>query len=149
MGFFDKKSKKRTTITETNTNNVDSRSVDADEANIGGNVSLNFGDIKTSGVGLGLGSDGGGGQGAVGDISVSTTDFGALDAATDIAGDAVSELSSAVQSAIGLADSVSDNASALASEATRDESARTNQMLIVGAVVVGLAFIIAVRRGKK
>ena len=55
-----------TTTTNTTVNTVDNRAVQGDNANIGGNVTLNAGDIQAP-------------------VSVQTTDFGAVQAALDFA----------------------------------------------------------------
>lgn len=145
MGLFDKESNSNTTVDETNVNNVDNRAVQADEANIGGNVSLNFGDIDIDNR-RGYGAD----ISPVGDISVTTTDFGALDTASEItdrsfdfSSDVVNTLSSTVNETV-------DAVQEIAQSATQDEAARTQQFLILGGVLVSITVLfIYSRRSKK
>ena len=140
----------------------DARLVEGDNANVGGNV-----DISVIGA---IGGDSGGGAGSgVGrsvsnlfsgrrnnsdgvppGINVVTTDFGALDTGRQIADAAFGFANNAQDSANTIAlDSVSasrniaNSAVGLASEATRDEQARTIQFVIIGAVVIASIFFIA------
>ena len=145
MGLFDKKSRTTTNVDEQTINNVDNRAAQGDDVDIGGNVSINLGDVSSTTNGLGVG----GGSGAIGDINVTTSDLGAIDAASGISDNAfaltsqvANQLGAITGGAIDSAESISERASDLASEATRDEAARTQQMLIVAGVVVvvGLAY---------
>jgi hypothetical protein len=122
------------------TNNVDNRVSDGD---IGGNINVNLSDISTnqeSGLSAGVGSV---------NLAITTSDFGALDAASEISDNAfafssqaANQLGAVTASAIDKANKFGDAALGLASEATRDEAARTTQLLIIaGALVVG-AFVI-------
>lgn len=146
MGIFDKKSRTTTNVDEQTINNVDNRAAQGEDVDIGGNVSINLGDISTNNRGLGAGAGSGG---ALGDINVTTSDLGAIDAASGISDNAfaltsqvANQLGAITSGAIDSAESISERASDLASEATRDEAARTQQMLIVAGVVVvvGLAY---------
>ena len=145
MDLFDKKSRTTTNVDEQTINNVDNRAAQGDDVDIGGNVSINLGDVSSTTNGLGVG----GGSGAIGDINVTTSDLGAIDAASGISDNAfaltsqvANQLGAITGGAIDSAESISERASDLASEATRDEAARTQQMLIVAGVVVvvGLAY---------
>ncbi len=138
MGLFDKKSKNTTNVRETNVDNSDNRLVEADRAIVGGNINITQGDNNSRG---GLGGDGGG------NISITTTDFGALDTASNIA-DGAFELSNnslnrvgeSVSSAVGALRNVAKDAVDVAKSASQDESARTMQFVILGLTVAGVAF---------
>ena len=130
------------------TNNVDNRVSDGD---IGGNINVNLSDISTnqeSGLSAGVGSGATPAGGGV-NLAITTSDFGALDAASEISDNAfafssqaANQLGAVTASAIDKANKFGDAALGLASEATRDEAARTTQLLIIaGALVVG-AFVI-------
>lgn len=128
MGLFSSsKSKSKTNIDETNINNVDNRVTEADVANIGGNVSVGAGDSLSN-------------------VSITTTDFGAVDRALDTAESSFSNSLNAIQSSVGqsvaaLRDTAEDSVK-VAEAATRDESARTMQFLVLGVVIVGTAFVL-------
>lgn len=131
MGFFDKKKNSRTSVRETNVDNSDNRLVEADRAIVGGNINITQGDNRSEG---GLGGDAGG------NISIQTTDFGALDTASDIA-DGAFDLSKNSLNQVG--ESVGKAVDALretASEAVRDESARTQQFIVLGLTISAVAF---------
>ena len=135
------------TTKDTVVNNVDNRVAEGD-ASIGGNINVNLSDIftptsshKSKNKNGGLGGSGGNDEGAAGGVSVdiSTSDFGALDTASQIsdkafefAGTTASSLNSTVTQAV-------DKVGKIAQEATQDESARTQQLLIVGVSLVGIA----------
>ena len=138
---------------ETTTNNVDNRVAEGD-ASIGGNINLNFSDISTDqGAALGAGIGGGGAAsgmpgGSVNTV-ITTSDFGALDAASELADRAFSFSDNAVQQLGAVTSSAVSTASESAKNAveniTRDESARTTQIMIVAATVVGVALFIRMR----
>lgn len=135
------------------TNNVDNRVSDGD---IGGNININLSDISTDqGAALGAGIGGSGGGAASGlpggsvNTVITTSDFGALDAASEISDSAfefstqaASQLGAVTAEAVDKANRFGNEALALASEATRDESARTTQLLIIAAAVVAGAILI-------
>jgi hypothetical protein len=142
MGLFgggNASTQNTTNTRESTVNNVDNRLAEGD-GSIGGNVNLNLSELNlTGGSGDSAGADGGGNL----DVNISTTDFGALDAASHIAdasiagiSQAQSSISSASTSAINAVKSIADNT-------TRDQGAATSRLLVVGAVVLGLgvAFI--------
>jgi len=123
---------------ESTVNNVDNRTADG---SIGGNVNLNLSELQLKG-GVGVGD-----QSL--NIDISTTDFGALDAASDIADQSISAISmaqSSVNAAVsGAVDAVKD----IAANATQDEGARTTQLVIIaGAVVFVAVIVVAVRKRK-
>lgn len=140
---------------ETTTNNVDNRVAEGD-ASIGGNINLNFSDISTDqGAALGAGIGGSGGGAASGmpggsvNTIITTSDFGALDAASELAdsafefsNSAVAQLGAVTSSAVSTASESAKNA---VENITRDESARTTQIMIVAAAVVGVALFIRMR----
>lgn len=126
------------TTKDTTINNVDNRVAEGD-ASIGGNINVNFSDIQTEGAALG------GGGGVVANIS--TSDFGALDTASDIADNAfnfsnqaLAQLGSSVSGAVGALRQTAGDAVEVAEAASRDESARTMQFVVLGVIVVGTAF---------
>lgn len=128
MGLFSSsKSKSSTTIDDTDINNVDNRVTEADIANIGGNVSVAAGDN-------------------VDNVSITTTDFGAVDRALDTAESSFTNSLGAIQSSVGasvgaLRETAKESVK-VAEAATRDESARTMQFVVLGVVIVGTAFVL-------
>jgi len=114
-------SSSRTTSTNTTqdftTNNVDNRIAEGD-AKIGGNVNLNAQDSS------------------VGNVSITTTDHGALDTASDLAEIGLNAASSAFESA----SMVANDALEVANKAAEDDSSETLKYLVVGLTIVGLAF---------
>lgn len=140
MGSKSRSSTASTNITkDTTINNVDNRVAEGD-ASIGGNINVNFSDLKT-GNGASVGNGG--------DIvaNISTSDFGALDAASDIADDAfefsnqtLSQAGSTVSGAVSALRQTARDAVDVAESAARDESARTMQFVVLGVIVVGVAF---------
>lgn len=105
-----------TNTSQTTVNTVDNRAVQGDNANIGGNVTLNAGDIQAP-------------------VNVSTTDFGAVQSALDFA----LESTTRAQTAVG--ESVKQ-AYGLANEARQSEtSGAINNFLKYGAIV---AVVVAV-----
>ena len=132
------------------TNNVDNR---VSEGDIGGNINLTLSDISTgSGGGGGLLSAdavaGVGGNEGV-NVEITTSDFGALDTASELSDRAFQFAESATSNAISSnAQSVKD-AINVAQSATQDEAARTQQFLILGGVVVAVAVAFLTLRGRK
>jgi hypothetical protein len=133
MGLLSSSSRSSSTtnVDEQNNTSVDNRVTDADNAFVGGNVSVAAGDEG-------------------GDINISTTDFGALDTASQIADSAFSfssqassDLTSGLNTAVSAVKGIADNA-------TKDEAARTQQFLILGAVVIaGVYAFVFVKKGRK
>lgn len=135
------------TTKDTTVNNVDNRVAEG-ESKIGGNINLNLNDITTDGGALG-------GSGGV-NVGITTSDFGALDTASEIsdrafefAGSTADRLTESVGASLSTARDAVSKAVGVASEATRDEAARTQQLLIVGAVVLGVAFVYITTKGRK
>lgn len=138
------------------TNNVDNRVAEGD-ASIGGNINVNLADISTDqGAALGAGIGGGSGGGAASGLPggsvntvITTSDFGALDAASDLADRAFSFSDNAVQQLGAVTSSAVSSASESAKNAvanvTRDEGARTTQIMIAAAAIVAVALFIRVR----
>ncbi len=127
MGLFGgSKSSSKKYIRETNVNNVDNRVTEADVANIGGNVSISAGDNLSA-------------------VSVTTTDFGAIDKAGELAQSAFESSAGSVATAVGALKATAGDAVKVAESAARDESARTMQFLILGVALVGIAFVIRKR----
>ena len=114
------------------TNNVDNRA--SGGGDIGGNINVNLAGIDTDGGG-GLGI---GGAGAGINTNITTSDFGALDAAKDISEDAFNFSSSAVAQLGATASNAIDKATEIAQSATQDEGARTQQFLILGGIAVAV-----------
>jgi len=123
---------------EKNYNTLDNRVIDADTANVGGNVSINAG-------------------AGVSGVTVTTTDFGAIDTAGDIAEQSFSFSGSTVTSALdsvnktvsGALSSVSSSASqaiSAAKDATQGEGAKTIQIAIAGAAIVAAVFIFRAKK---
>lgn len=145
MGFFDKKSTTTTNLDETNISNVDSRAAQGENVNFGGNVSITtgVGDVSNKNT-LGAGGDSGGGG-----INVITTDFGALDTARDIADSAFASSNSAIDKLGAVTSSAiigaTESAKTAIANVTRDEGARTTQIMIVATAVVGVALFIRLR----
>lgn len=130
MGLFSSsKSRQTTNIDETNTTAVDNRLTEAETAFVGGNVTTG----KTGG-----------------NVNITTTDFGALDAASRIADNSFQAVTGTVDrslAAVGSAVSNSNNvlegavskAVKVAQSAAQDEGARTAQFVVLGLVIVGTA----------
>lgn len=144
MGSSSKTSSTNTTR-ESTINNVDNRLTEGG-GSIGGNVTLNLSELNLKGgEGSTLGGAGGGGNL---DIGITTTDFGALDAASRIADQSIAGISNA-QSAISAASTSAINAvKSIADNTTRDEGASTTRVLIIGAVVVGVSIVFVMMRKK-
>jgi len=126
------KSKSRTSSStkEITTNTVDNRIAEGD-GDIGGNLNVNL-------------SDSGGAS-----LNITTSDFGALDAASEIsesaftfAGDAVGQLGATTSSAFDSVEETAEKAVRVAENAARDESARTLQFVVIGTVIVVTAFVL-------
>lgn len=131
-------SKNYTSSVETSQTQVDNRIVDGDGANIGGNVTL-------SNTGAGSGT-----------FNVTTTDYGALDAASELAGDALDfgdnisgRAFTSVNNSVEAVRTIAGDAGATISGALNkvtdfatsqqpdQSSSRTLQLLIVSMGVVG------------
>lgn len=132
MGLFSSKSSSETTnnTQETNVNNVDNRVTEADEAFVGGNISVSAGNNLSS-------------------LTINQTDFGAIDTAGDIAEASINfanqantrsneTLKNTVSSAVNAVQSIAGNV-------TRDEGAKTFQFAIVGGAII--AAILLFKRG--
>jgi hypothetical protein len=128
------------------TNNVDNR---VGEGDIGGNINLTISDITATAGDTLAGAGGGGGV----NTTITTSDFGALDTASDLAdrafqfsenaASAFSESSkSSIEKAIESSASTVGRALGIAEGATQDESARTQQLVIIAVAGVGLAFVL-------
>lgn len=135
MGFFDKKSSSRTTNNDATTNNVDNRL--AENGDIGGNISVNLSNVSANSD-SGTASLGGSGGGVT--TNITTSDFGALDAASELSDRAFSFAESAVGSSAQTSADAISKAVEVAKTATNDESARTQQLIILAVGGVGLAF---------
>ena len=153
------KSSSKTSSTNTTkdltTTNADSRVAEGD-GDIGGNINVNFSDISTTRQGgnaldlTGIGGGNGDPQGSGNIISnITTSDFGALDTASEIAENAfsfsqgtVTQLGNTVASTVATLREVAEDAVGVAESAARDESARTTQLAIVAAGLVGVFFIL-------
>lgn len=129
MGIFSS-SKARTTTNETVANNVDNRVTEGDKVSVGGNVAL------TSG-------------GPVDNVSISTTDFGALDVAEEITSGALDlvfntsqRASDIASSALDVAESASSDSLNVAKTIGADQNAETVKTLVIVAGVVALAFVL-------
>lgn len=150
MGSKSSSATSSTNITkDTTTNNVDNRVAEGD-AKIGGNINLNLSDITTS-----AGSEGAGNGGGV-NVGITTSDFGALDTASQIsdsafefAGSSARQLSESVGASLSTAKDAVSKAVNVAQSVAQDEGARTQQILIVGAVVVGVAAVWFSTKGRK
>ncbi len=110
----DSRTHSENTTQDFTTNNVDNRVADGD-AMIGGNVNLNAQDSS------------------VGNVSITTTDLGALDTASDIA----------VES-LNAAKGIANESLNIAGKAAEDDSSETLKFLVIGLSVVGLAFAVFV-----
>ena len=118
FGLFSSKSKSTTstTVDEQNNSNVDNRVTEGENVNIGGNISINAGENLSS-------------------VSVTTTDFGAVDAGADIAISAVSASKNIANNALNIANEATQNA-------TEDSQASITQLAIIaGALVAVFVFI--------
>lgn len=115
---------------ETNINTVDNR-VGGDDANLAGNITINASDSDA------------------GNISITTTDLGALDAASEIADRSLQLSSDAFGAALSSNQQAVDDAIDVAKEASTDEGARTTQLLIIGGVLIFIAGAFILIRGKK
>lgn len=138
------------------TNNVDNRVAEGD-ASIGGNINVNLADISTDqGAALGAGIGGSGGGAASGlpggsvNTVITTSDFGALDAASELADrafsfsdNAVSQLGAVTSSAVS---SASESAKNAVANVTRDEGARTTQIMIAAGAIVAVALFMSMRK---
>jgi len=138
------KSKSSTASTNTTkdfvTNNVDNR---VGEGDIGGNINLTLSDItanKSSSGSKGVGV--GGGDGGVGGVNVDimTSDFGALDTASDLSDRAFAFSENVASSLSAGSTNAINKAIEVAQGATQDEGARTNQLLIIA--VGGVAAVV-------
>jgi hypothetical protein len=120
--------------TQTSSNVLDFTEGDGNSANI---TSLNVGDIET-----GIGSE----------VSFSTTDYGALDAASEIADASISALMQSQNSASNAVSAASgaaiDAVKSIADNTTQDQGAATARTLVVGAVILGLGFAFVMIRKK-
>jgi len=142
------------TTKETNINNVDNR-INEGDGSIGGNVNLSLSDTSASG-----------------DINnyVTTTDFGAIDTAENIAELSLTESSKSIFEALGVTKeitssaiesnnstvekfgdsidalgSVAKNALGVASEATRDETAKSLRYAMFAAAAIGVTYVLKKR----
>jgi hypothetical protein len=120
MGLFSTKSSSSSSseINENNFNNVDNRVSEGERVNVGGNVSLSTG-------------------GSISGVTVTTTDFGALDTANDIASQAfqMSGKSNA------LASTIANRALDFTNTSNQDDFSKTLRYLIFGGVILGAILI--------
>ena len=119
------------------TNNVDNRVSDGD---IGGNINLTLSDISTAGSGVF--AAGGGGV----NTTITTSDFGALDAASELSDRAFAFAEKTASSAAMSNTAALKSAFGVAKSAAQDEGARTRQLLIISGVVVAVSFIFLRRK---
>jgi hypothetical protein len=148
MGLFGGGNAKTTNTTvtrESTVNNVDNRLSEGD-GSIGGNVNLNLSELNLQGGGGGdTPADGGGNL----DIGITTTDYGALDAASELADKSIAGISQAQSAVSAASTSAIEAVKGIADNTTRDQGAATSRLLVVGAVVLGLgvAFFMFRKRG--
>jgi hypothetical protein len=123
MGLFSSSSSSETKniVDEVNTNNVDNRVTDGD-GNIGGNISVTAGDNLS-------------------DLSIVTTDFGALDTAEGIANKAFDLSQNAFTSSQSAIKKISADAIDVARDITTDNTAKTIQYGIIAAAFIGAVAI--------
>ncbi len=76
-----------------------------------------------------------------GDVSLTTTDFGALDTASDISERAFDFADTSQKAASDTFKEATEATKEIALAAAQDEAARTQQLLIVGIVVVAAIFV--------
>jgi len=112
------------------TNNVDNR---VSEGDIGGNINLTLSDISS-------GDSGALGHGGGVNTTITTSDFGALDTASELNDRALEFAESASASAISSNASAVKDAINVAQSATQDEAARTQQLIILAVAGIGIAF---------
>jgi hypothetical protein len=118
--LFSSKSSSKTSsqVDETNTNNVDNRVTDGEGNNIGGNVSITAGDNLS-------------------EVSITSTDFGALDTAQAISMKAFETSQSAFASSQSAIQNIAGNALDVAQDLTTDNTAKTLQYGIIAAAFIG------------
>lgn len=131
MGLLSSKSSTENIDKSTTVTSVDNRVTEADTAFVGGNQTVTASDVA-------------------GSVNVTTTDFGALDAASELADKSIQLTQTTTQKAQEFAGdvfgdalsgvkSIADKAVSVAKTASQDEGARTTQLLIIGGVgVIGL-----------
>lgn len=130
------KSSSRTTSTTANQTLADNRVVEGDNAIIGGNITL-------SNTGSGSGQ-----------FNVTTTDFGALDAASELSGRALTSVDNSVKAVQTIAGDAGATISQALNRVTDfatsqqpdEKSSKTLQLIIVSVAVVGAVAIY--RRGR-
>ena len=129
------------------TNNVDNR---VGEGDIGGNINLTLSDITTSGGSRG-GKTGGAGDSRGGvNVDIMTSDFGALDAASDLSDRAFSFSENVASSLSASSTNAINKAIEVAQDATQDEGARTTQLVIIAvAGVAGVMLLGNLFKGRK
>jgi len=138
MGLFSSKSSSSSTtnLEEVNLNTVDNRVIDQAD-NVAGNVTVG-GKIS-------------------GDVMVTTTDYGALDAASKISDSAFKSVDNVVNSSIdavksqsNILENVAQKAQETAQKAAESDTTETIKYLVVGLSIVGVVYGMAVMyRGKK
>lgn len=129
MGSKSRSSTSSTNITKDSTvNNVDNRVAEGD-ARIGGNINVNTSDVA-----------------GASNLTITTSDFGALDTASEIsdnafefAGSSADRASESVAASLSTVRDAVSKAVGVAQSATQDEAARTQQFLILGGVVIAVA----------
>ena len=129
-------SRSQTKSTESSQTLADNRVVDGDGAIIGGNITL-------SNTGEGSG-----------EFNVTTTDFGALDAASELSGRALTSVDNSVEAVRTIAGDAGATISGALSDVTKfatsqqpdQSSSKTLQLLIMSMAVVGAVALY--RRGK-
>ena len=161
MGLFggDSSSTQVTNLDETNVQNIDNRVVEGEDVNVGGNVSIvadgsleNVNVVSTDFGALDKATRIAGGAFDFGqrtfetttDLlaeSIESTNRTLGDTLRDTFNKASNTLSDTISNVTASAASTTKGALGLASEATRDEAARTQQLLIVGGVTLGIALL--------
>ncbi len=124
-------SRSKTSSTESSQTLADNRVVDGDNAIIGGNITL-------SNTGSGSGQ-----------FNVTTTDFGALDAASELSGRALTSVDNSVEAVRTIAgDAGATISGALAkvtdfaaSQQPDQKEAKTLQLIVIAVAVVGVVYV--------
>jgi DNA-directed RNA polymerase len=109
-------------VDETNTNNVDNRVTEGENNNIGGNITVAAGDNLS-------------------EVSITTTDFGALDTAESISMRAFETSKNAFQSSQDAVKTIAADAVDVARSLTTDNTAKTLQYGIIAAAIIGAVAI--------
>jgi hypothetical protein len=126
MGLFSSSSTSETKniVDETNTNNVDNRVTEGENNNIGGNITVAAGDDLSN-------------------LTITSTDFGALDTARSISMKAFETSASAFQTSQDAVRTIAADAVDVARDLTTDNTAKTLQYGIIAAAIIGAVAIYA------